>query len=83
VPSLTDRERNVVALAFGNLEKTIASLPDGTVKWDPPLTRDEVATLRCNLLGQRSTVPVCIDCRKPMHTHEGGDCRARYDAGYF
>lgn len=46
---MAPREREIIALAFGNLEKTIRSLPSQTVKWKPPLTVHEVATLRRKL----------------------------------
>ena len=49
--NLTERERNVIALAFGNLERTIASLPGKSVKWTPYLGVGEVAALRRRLLG--------------------------------
>lgn len=47
---MTARERNIVELAFGNLEKTISLLPRKVVSWRPPLTRSEVAKLRRRLV---------------------------------
>lgn len=47
---MNDREKNIVALAFGNLERTIDSLPGKRVKWDPPLSAGEVARLRRQLV---------------------------------
>jgi hypothetical protein len=48
---VTDRDRAIVTLAFGNLEKSISSLPTKTVRgpYHPPLTRSEVAALRRRL----------------------------------
>ncbi len=46
---LSLREKGIVALALGNLEKTIHSLPGGVVRWTPRLARGEVAALRRKL----------------------------------
>jgi len=48
---MTDREREIIALAFGNLESTIRQLPNQCVRWWPPLTASEVAKLRRKLTG--------------------------------
>jgi hypothetical protein len=50
-PRLTARERAIASLAFRNLEASIGLLPTKTVRgrWNPRLTRSEVANLRRRL----------------------------------
>ena len=50
-PALTPRDRAIASLAFRNLEATILALPNKAVRgrWNPRLTRSEVANLRRRL----------------------------------
>jgi len=49
---MTNRERQIAALALSNLERTIASFPTKMIRWTPPLTVSEVARLRRQLTSQ-------------------------------
>ena len=61
---MNDREKNIIALAFGYLERAIDDSSCKLVGWEPPLTMSEVARLRRRLTRRdRRVRPVAADGR--------------------